>query len=50
MRAELVGDALEMANGLRQPKPGLIAHSDRGSRYTAFAYTDRLEELKIDPC
>jgi hypothetical protein len=24
-------DALEMANGLRQPAEGLIAHTDRGS-------------------
>ncbi|MFN0027849.1 MAG: IS3 family transposase [Acidimicrobiales bacterium] len=32
MRAELVLDALEMANALRQPKPGLVAHSDRGSQ------------------
>jgi putative transposase len=31
MRAELVLDALEMANGLRRPGAGLIAHSDRGS-------------------
>ncbi len=28
MRAELVLDALEMANGLRRPAAGLIAHSD----------------------
>jgi len=32
MRAELVLDALEMANGLRRPGAGLIAHSDRGSQ------------------
>jgi len=49
MRAELVLDALEMANGLRRPDAGLIAHSDRGSQYTSVTYTDRLEELKIDP-
>jgi putative transposase len=49
LRAELVQDALEMANGLRRPKPGLIAPSDRGSQYTSFTYTDRLDELKIAP-
>ena len=49
MRAELVLDALEMANGLRRPGAGLIAHNDRGSQYTSFAYTDRLDELGIDP-
>ena len=32
LRAELVLDALEMANGLRRPAGGLIAHSDRGSQ------------------
>jgi transposase InsO family protein len=32
MRTELVLDALEMANGLRRPEAGLIAHSDRGSQ------------------
>ena len=49
IRAELVLDALEMATGLRRPEAGLIAHNDRGSQYTSFAYTDRLDELKIDP-
>ena len=49
MRAELVLDALEMANGLRRPSVGLIAHSDRGSQYTSLTYTDRLDELGIDP-
>jgi putative transposase len=32
LRSELVLDALEMANGLRRPQAGLIAHSDRGSQ------------------
>jgi putative transposase len=45
MRTELVLDALEMANGLRRPGEGLIAHSDRGSQYTSIRYTDRLDEL-----
>jgi putative transposase len=31
MRTELVLVALEMANGLRRPDAGLIAHTDRGS-------------------
>ena len=34
IRAELVLDALEMANGPRRPEVGLIAHSDRGSQLT----------------
>ena len=49
MRTELVMDALEMANGLRRPDGDLIAHTDRGSQYTSLAYTDRLDDLKIDP-
>lgn len=49
MRTDLVLDALEMADGLRRPDEGLIAHSDRGSQYTSIAYTDRLDELKIAP-
>jgi putative transposase len=49
MRTELVLDALEMANGLRRPTDGLIAHSDRGSQYTSIRYTDRLDELKRVP-
>jgi putative transposase len=47
MRAELVLDALEMANGLRRPAAGLIAHSDRGR--PSISYTDRLDELDIAP-
>lgn len=49
LRTELVMDALEMANGLRRPDEGLIAHSDRGSQYTSLSYTDRLDELGIAP-
>jgi transposase InsO family protein len=49
LRTDLVLDALEMANGLRRPGPGLIAHTDRGSQYTSLRYTDRLDELEIAP-
>jgi putative transposase len=49
MRTELVLDALEMANGLRRPVADLIAHTDGGSQYTSVKYTDRIDELKIDP-
>ena len=49
LRSELVLDALEMANGLRRPDAGLIAHSDRGSQYTSLRYTDRLDELGAAP-
>jgi putative transposase len=49
MRTEFVLDALEMANGLRRPTEGVIAHFDRGSQYTSIAYTGRLDELGIAP-
>jgi transposase InsO family protein len=49
MRTQLVLDALEMAVALRDPDGRLIAHSDRGSQYTSLHYTDRLDELGIDP-
>jgi transposase InsO family protein len=49
LRTDLVLDALEMANGLRRPGPGLIAHTDRGSQYTSLRYTGRLDELEIAP-
>jgi putative transposase len=35
MRAELVCDAVSMAIDRRRPAPGLILHSDRGSKYTS---------------
>ncbi len=38
MRAELVISAMQLAIAQRQPEPGLIAHSDRGSQYAGAAY------------
>jgi putative transposase len=50
LRAEFVTDALEMALWRRKVEAGsLVAHSDRGSQYTSFAYTDRLHEAGIAP-
>jgi putative transposase len=42
MRTSLVCDALRMALGTRQPAPGLIFHSDRGSQYTSREFTTLL--------
>lgn len=42
MRSSLVCDALEMAIGLRQPSPGLVFHSDRGSQYTSKTFRELL--------
>jgi putative transposase len=38
MRASLVCDALTMAIWQRQPKAGLIVHSDQGVQYASKAY------------
>lgn len=38
MRTELVSDALTMALDHRQPGPGVIHHSDRGSQYASNDY------------
>jgi transposase InsO family protein len=48
LRTDLVLDALEMAVHLRRPAAGeLVAHTDRGSQYTSFRYTQRLSDLGI---
>jgi transposase InsO family protein len=51
MRTDLPLEALEMAVALRMPDPkaGLIAHSDQGSQYTSYAYTQRLVDCGIEP-
>ena len=54
MKTPLVLDTLEMALWARdhhgQPVPqGLIAHSDAGSQYTSFAFTQRLVDAGADP-
>lgn len=38
MRSELVEDALKMAVHRRNPKAGLIHHSDQGSQYVSLAF------------
>jgi len=47
MPADLVCAALQMAIVLRQPKPGLIVHSDRGSQYASQAHRDLLAKHKL---
>ncbi|HLX58625.1 MAG TPA: IS3 family transposase [Ktedonobacteraceae bacterium] len=43
---QLALDALEMACSMRQLRPGLIHHSDRGVQYASAAYVDRLLSLQ----
>jgi putative transposase len=44
MTRELVLDALDQAYERRQPEPGLIHHSDRGSQYASEEYRERLKK------
>jgi transposase InsO family protein len=44
MTVDLVTDALRMAWFRRQPAPGLIHHSDRGSQNAAGVFQDLLRE------
>jgi putative transposase len=48
LRAELVVDALEMAVARRQPRPGLIHHSDQGSQYVSLLFGERCRDADID--
>jgi putative transposase len=43
----LVEQAARMALAQRQPAPGLLHHSDRGSQYTATDYRELLEQYGI---
>jgi putative transposase len=50
MRQSLVTDAFEMALSARQEHDGgLVAHSDNGSQYTSYEYTERLLRAGIAP-
>lgn len=44
----LAVDALNMALGRRQPKKGLVHHSDRGAQYTSDDYRHLLEKHHIE--
>jgi transposase InsO family protein len=49
MHASLVTDAITMAAGNIDLKPGCVFHSDRGSQYTSSEYRSRLRELDVAP-
>jgi len=50
MRQSLVTDAFDMAFAARQEhEDGLVAHSDNGSQYTSYEYTERLKKAGITP-
>lgn len=45
MKTALCLNTLQEAIEVRQPPPGLIHHSDRGSQYCSRAYTDELKRI-----
>jgi putative transposase len=45
LEVRLTLEALEHAIIARQPKPGLVHHSDQGIQYVSQSYVDRLESL-----
>lgn len=50
MRQSLVTDAFDMAEASRlHHADGLIVHSDNGSQYTSYEYTERLKRAGIVP-
>jgi transposase InsO family protein len=49
LKAEIVTHALQMALDQRQPRPGLIMHTDRGSQYVADRYLRLLHHYGIEP-
>ena len=49
LRTELVIEALDMALWAREPRSGLVHHSDRGCQYTSFAFGRRCRDAGIAP-
>lgn len=47
MTADLVSKALMKAYNLRNPPPGLVFHSDRGSQYTSRRYRKLLDSYQM---
>lgn len=49
MKKDLAIWALDMAVRLRNPLPGCIFHSDRGSQYCSYAYQKKLQAYGLRP-
>lgn len=47
MTIDLVSKALMNAYNLRNPPPGLVFHSDRGSQYTSRRYRKQLTDYNM---
>jgi putative transposase len=48
LEARLVVEALEMAVARRRPQPGLVHHSDQGSRCVSLVFGERCREAAIE--
>ncbi len=49
MKKDLAIRALDMAVRLRNPPPGCLFHSDRGSQYCSYAYQKKLQAHGLRP-
>ena len=49
LRLELVERALEMAVARRRPDAGLIHHSDHGSQFTSWTFSERVRQAGLVP-
>ncbi|MBM3098616.1 DDE-type integrase/transposase/recombinase [Gluconobacter cerinus] len=49
MKKDLAIRALDMAVRLRDPSPGCIFHSDRGSQYCSHVFQKKLTECRMMP-
>jgi putative transposase len=47
--SDLVNDALSMAAGSRGEPPGTVIHSDHGSQFTSWAFTQNVHRLGLAP-
>jgi transposase InsO family protein len=45
--AALVNDALAKASGSRSTRPGTVIHSDHGSQFTSWAFTENVRRLGL---
>jgi len=45
--ATLVNDALAKASGSRPTRPGTVIHSDHGSQFTSWAFTENVRRLGL---
>jgi putative transposase len=47
--SSLVTNALQMAISNRTPRPGTVIHSDHGSQFTSWAFSERVREAGLVP-